>query len=184
MWISLIFDGIIAVLLGVTIFYCTLVNRRLGALRSSKDELKQVIEDLTVATTNAQMSIAHLKEAGREVVGVLEDDVRKGRALSDELSLMVEAGNNLANRLEGGRAQSVQATRASVSEPVPARVDDRIGEGAIEELRRHEAAKPQVRARVQVQPQPVPSSAPAKPQPVAVDSGVENELLKALRRAR
>ena len=177
MWISLIFDGIIAVLLGVTIFYCTLVNRRLGALRSSKDELKQVIEDLTVATTNAQMSIAHLKEAGREVVGTLEDDVRKGRALSDELSLMVEAGNNLANRLEGGRAQGAQA---SVSEPATTRADDRTSDEAIDELRRQEASRPQVRARVQVQPQPVP----AKPKPVAVDSGVENELLKALRRAR
>lgn len=178
MWISLIFDGIIAVLLGVTIFYCTLVNRRLGALRSGKDELKQVIEDLTVATTNAQMSIAHLKEAGREVVGTLEDDVRKGRALSDELSLMVEAGNNLANRLEGGRAQAAQA--ASVSVSATTRADGRIGDGAIEELRHLEAGRPQVRARVQVQPQPVS----AKPQPVAVDSGVENELLKALRRAR
>lgn len=177
MWISLIFDGVIAVLLGVTIFYCTLLNRRLGDLRSSKDELKQVIEDLTVATTNAQMSIAHLKEAGREVVGTLEDDVRKGRALSDELSLMVEAGNNLANRLEGGRAQVAQA---SVSVPVTARAEDRASDAAIDELRRQEASRPQVRARVQVQPQPVP----AKPQPVAVDSGVENELLKALRRAR
>jgi len=102
---------VIAALLGVTIFYCTLVNRRLAALRSGKDELKKVVEDLTVATTSAQMNIERLKEAGKEVVFTLEDDVRKGRALSDELSLMIEAGNNLANRLEGGRERAAGAPK-------------------------------------------------------------------------
>lgn len=173
MWISLIFDSVIALLLGVTIFYCYLVNRRLSALRSGKDELKQVIEDLTVATTSAQMGIEKLKEAGKEVVITLEDDVRKGRALSDELSLMIEAGNNLADRLEGGRERSARPEAASA---VPA------SDEAREETLATVTNQTRVQARVQVQPK-VARSVTA-PKPAAVDSAVENELLKALRRAR
>lgn len=103
MWISVVADGIIAILLGVTIFYCFLVNRKLQALRSGKDELKGVIEGLAVATANAQSSIEQLKHAGRDVIGSLDRGVRDGRVLADELTLMIEAGNNLADRLEGGR---------------------------------------------------------------------------------
>lgn len=172
MWISLIADGVIAVLLGVTIFYCALVNRRLAALRSGKDELKKVIEDLTVATTGAQMSIERLKEAGKEVVFTLEEDVRKGRALSDELSLMVEAGNNLADRLEGGRERV-----GKVGAPYIAQEKDVLPANADQALP-HGEARSTVRARVEVQSEAV------RPQPQAKDSVVENELLKALRRAR
>ena len=180
MWISLLLDGVIALLLGVTIFYCTLVNRRLAALRSGKDELKQVIEDLTVATTNAQMSISHLKEAGREVASTLEDDVRKGRSLSDELALMVEAGNNLANRLEGGRER---AATHSTSEPVRENTDLHRLETAVEELKLKGQATSKVRTRVQVQAA-AHASEKVKTKPANIESGVENELLKALRRAR
>lgn len=181
MWISLIFDCVITLLLGVTIFYCTLVNRRLSALRSGKDELKQVIEDLTVATTRAQMNIERLKEAGKEVVVTLEDDVRKGRALSDELSLMIESGNNLANRLEGGRERSA---RAGVT-PVGLASDDAL-ENTLEKNGPQSRIRPgtQVRARVQVQSNPGQLEAGAAQEPIVLENTVENELLKALRRAR
>ena len=179
MWISLIADGVIAALLGVTIFYCTLVNRRLAALRSGKDELKKVVEDLTVATTSAQMNIERLKEAGKEVVFTLEDDVRKGRALSDELSLMIEAGNNLANRLEGGRE------RASGMTKVPSEND-----GLQAHIGSADAPQPQgdggssVRARVQVQSDTNRPNPGATPKSALKENVMENELLKALRRAR
>ena len=181
MWISLIIDGVIAVLLGVTIFYCTLVNRRLAALRSGKDELKQVVEDLTVATTSAQMNIERLKEAGKEVVFTLEDDVRKGRALSDELSLMIEAGNNLADRLEGGRERVAQANATNAG---PENDGSQAHNVSSEVSRSQMDEGSQVRARVQVQSDANRSAAGTNTKPAARDGVIENELLKALRRAR
>lgn len=179
MWISLIADGIIAALLGVTIFYCTLVNRRLAALRSGKDELKKVVEDLTVATTSAQMNIERLKEAGKEVVFTLEDDVRKGRALSDELSLMIEAGNNLANRLEGGRERASGVTKVpSGNDGIHAHI------GLADAPQPRSDVTSSVRARVQVHPDTNHPKAGATPKSALKDSVMENELLKALRRAR
>lgn len=178
MWISLIVDGVITALLGVTIFYCVVVNRRLAALRSGKDELRQVIEDLTVATTSAQMGVERLKEAGRDVIGTLEDDVRKGRALSDELSLMIEAGNNLADRLEGGRQRT-----SDVEEKRGTSVDDdtrRLVDSADGPEARVDAGS-QVRARVQVQSD---VNRLKSTKAGAADAVIENELLKALRRAR
>lgn len=103
MWISLVLDGIVAVLLGVTIFYCFHLDRRLRTLRSGKDELKQIVLGLTDATLRAQQSVAELKQSGQDVAEGLTERVVGARALRDELELMIEAGNNLANRLEASR---------------------------------------------------------------------------------
>lgn len=161
MWVSLAADGIIAILLGVTIFYCFLVNRKLQALRSGKDELKGVIEGLAVATSNAQASIEQLKHAGRDVIGNLDHGVREGRSLVDELALMIEAGNNLADRLEGGRQ-----SKASGANPAGPAAQGRGTAAAGKDAQSTGAAK-----------------APAKAQK-GVEGSLENELLKALRQAR
>jgi len=160
MWISVVADGVIAILLGVTIFYCFLVNKKLQALRSGKDELKGVIEGLSVATANAQTSIEQLKHAGRDVIGSLDQSVRDGRGLADELSLMIEAGNNLANRLEGGR-RADGAKTSPMAEPK---------RGATTKLSTEAAAKSQGGGKAA-------SS-------VAESGDLESELLRALRRAR
>lgn len=103
MWLSVFMDAVVAVLLGVTIFYCFMVDRRLRALRSGKDELKVVIEALGTSTDRAQESVLMLKNSGNAIEEQLDTRIRDARALSDELSLMIEAGNNLADRLEGSR---------------------------------------------------------------------------------
>jgi uncharacterized protein DUF6468 len=171
MSISLVADVMIALLLGVTIYYCYLVNKKLSALRSGKDELKQVIEGLTVATDNAQTSVEQLKNAGREVIGNLDLRVTDGRALADELSLMIEAGNNLANRLEGSRdrAPKVGVTNVSVKpeqqKSKPLAMQSRAGG----QPPLHTATAPKVAANQSME---------------EISDGLESELLRALRRAR
>lgn len=75
--IDLIANGVVAVLLAVTIGFAFVLNRRLQLLRQNQGELLRLATALNQATARA-------------------------RALADELALITEAGNNLADKLEAG----------------------------------------------------------------------------------
>jgi hypothetical protein len=100
----MILEGLVAVLLVVTVVYCAMLDKRLKALRTGQDGLKAIIEGLDNATRRAQAGIAELRAAADAAGHNLSGQVSKARALTDELQLMVEAGNALADRLEGSRA--------------------------------------------------------------------------------
>lgn len=111
---GLLIEGLVVVLLMVTVFYCISLESKLRALRSGKDELKDIIANLNKATENAQASVYHLKAAGAQTANDLGELVSNGRILSDELELMIGSGKNLADRLEDVRRPSVNlADRAA-----------------------------------------------------------------------
>ena len=100
--LSLGLDILVAGLLVAMIGYAVVLNRRLAALRDNQAEISRLAEVLTTATGRAQDSIAALRQAGEEAGGELKKQIAEGRALSDELALIIGAGNNLAERLEQG----------------------------------------------------------------------------------
>jgi uncharacterized protein DUF6468 len=100
---DLLLDGLVAVLLAATIFFCALLDRRLKALRSGQDGMKAIIDQLNTATARAEVSIGQLKQASGEIDSGLSDQVHRARAVADELSVMVASGANLANRLDDER---------------------------------------------------------------------------------
>lgn len=101
---GLILESLVAVLLVVTIVYCVKLELRLRALRSGQDGLKEIIGALNTATVRAQTSVAELRAAAESVRADLGDRVSQARSICDELSLMIETGNNLADRLAGKSA--------------------------------------------------------------------------------
>ena len=101
--VGMILEALVAVLLVVTVVYCAVLDRRLRALRSGQDGLKSIIEGLDGATRRAQTSIGELRAAAEATGMNLSGHVAKARALADELQIMIEAGNVLADRLEGSR---------------------------------------------------------------------------------
>ncbi len=124
MILGLILEGLVGILLVVTVVYCALLDRRLRALRDGQDGLKAIIDGLDAATLRAQAGVAELRVSGDTVSGRLHEQVGKARALADELEIMVEAAARLADRLEHGWAANtkVEAPRAlaapaSVSPP-------------------------------------------------------------------
>jgi len=102
--VGMILEGLVAVLLVVTIVYSAILDRRLKALRTGQDGLKALIEGLDGATRRAQTSINELKAAADAAGQNLSVQVSKARGLTDELQIMIEAGNGLADRLEGARS--------------------------------------------------------------------------------
>ncbi len=107
-------EVIVCVLLAATIGYCATLDRRLRAMRAGQDGLRELIGDLSGATEQAMLAIARLRQASDETGGALTEQVKRGRALADELSLMVQAGNDIANRLGGIE------TRRPAAQPQPA----------------------------------------------------------------
>ena len=97
--ISLIVELVVGGLLVATIAYCYLLDRRLRALRDGEGDLKQIVVSLDRATTRAQGAITDLRVSCDALTRDMERDLKKARGLADELALMVESGDHIADRL-------------------------------------------------------------------------------------
>jgi hypothetical protein len=111
--LSTILDLAIILLLIPTIVYAVILNRRLSALRKSRDELAKVVSNFNEATMRAEAGIPKLKKATHEANSALQDRVEKAHSLRDDLAFMIERAEEMADRLEG-------AVRVGRSDKAPA----------------------------------------------------------------
>lgn len=98
---SVIFDGLLIILLVVFLYYALLLNRRLGGLRESKGELEKVINTFADATTRADKSIAGFKSTAEQSGKNLQELIDKAQILRDDLAFMIEKADLSADQLEG-----------------------------------------------------------------------------------
>jgi len=109
-------DLMLIVLLCTTVGYCVVLNRRLTRLRDGQSEFKELVETLTAATDKAQASLKDLRELTDTTSAELSKNIRTARELADELSMITESGNALANRIEarltGGQVQPAGSSEA------------------------------------------------------------------------
>lgn len=99
---ELIIDGLLAFLLIAAIVLFMMVYRRLGTIREGQAELGQLVDHLNNAAAGAQRSVAGLNATAEGIESRLKLESQKATVIADELSLMTEAGNNLADRIEKG----------------------------------------------------------------------------------
>lgn len=100
MTLELMFDVLILLLLPCAIFMGWKLHQRLEILRSGQAEMAQMIAQLQDVTAGAQKGISDLRQAAEDADDLLRSRVSKARALADELALITEAGDNLADRLD------------------------------------------------------------------------------------
>jgi hypothetical protein len=98
---GMILDVVVILLLVPTIIYAIILNRRLTALRRSREELSKVVASFNEATMRAEAGIPKLKKATTEANHTLKDRVEKAQTLRDDLAFMIERAEELAGRLEG-----------------------------------------------------------------------------------
>lgn len=98
--VALIIDITMLCLLAVTIFYAVRLSQGLDVFRRGKADMERLLRDLNIQTLRAQEAITTLEKAAGDAGDDLRQTVAKARGLSDELQLMSEAGNSLAERLE------------------------------------------------------------------------------------
>jgi len=111
---DLLLDILVSALLVATIFYCAVLDRKLKALRSGQDGLKQTIDQLNTATARAEVSITQMKQVSGGLDNGLTQQMRDARSLADELSVMVASGNSLAGRIGRGGQSAPMEPSASL----------------------------------------------------------------------
>lgn len=102
MLIDFIIDGLLAVLLVVVIVSSYLLNSRIVDLRKGQSELASLVQRLDLATKQALSGVELLKKTSHDTTSDIDREFGRARALADELSVITEAGENLASRLEKG----------------------------------------------------------------------------------
>lgn len=103
-WFVLL-DMMVAVLLGVTIFYAIVLNRKLGHLRGNRADLESVTSGFDEAVARAEASVTNLKVSS----GDLQDRIGQARSLCDDLEMLIRraeaTADNLEDAVRAGRKQ-------------------------------------------------------------------------------
>ena len=101
--ITLVINAIVIVLLVATIFYAFKLERRLEGMRSAQASLGQVIRELNTAAARAEAGIQGLKATAQSSGSVLDEKIKLAKAVADELSFLLQAGDRLGHRIETSR---------------------------------------------------------------------------------
>jgi hypothetical protein len=109
--IGLVIEGMVAILLVLTIGYCIVLNSRLKMLKADEQALKATISELITATEIAERAIAGLKLTVRDCDLSLGERLRNAEQLSGEIARQLDDGKAVLERL----ARIVQAARPPVS---------------------------------------------------------------------
>src|SRR3974390_633439 len=91
---------VLILLLGATLAYCAILERRLSALRKGQDGFRDTIAELNQAITTAGASMRLLKSSVSESSETLDERLSQARSLSDELALLTSSGERIAQRIE------------------------------------------------------------------------------------
>jgi hypothetical protein len=147
---TLALDGLVAILLIVTIAVAVILDRRLAALRRDRNELAALSHVFEQAMAHADDGVARLKVSTEALLAI----VNRSESLRDDLSFLIERAAGAADRLEAGIKMSRPKKEAwRPDSPLPS------------------DAEP-------VDPTPRPSA--ARGNGTKVRSSAERELLKAL----
>lgn len=112
---TLLLDSLIVVLLIATVVYAMRLSQRLTKLRNNRSEMEKATRAFAEAAARADSNIKALKRTADELSGTLQKDIERARALRDELSFLVDAGESMANRLEEAASAAGQSARLNQS---------------------------------------------------------------------
>lgn len=114
--IELLIEGLVAVLLLITIGFCLVLNRKIGLLRADEHMLRTTIAELNKATIRAETAIRGMRAVATEANGALGEQMRDADRLADELARCAAHGEQVLARI-AAVTRAAEAARA----PAPAR---------------------------------------------------------------
>lgn len=98
--LSLLLDGVIVVLLIATIIYAARLSLYLKKFKESRSDLESVIKNLSTHIDKAEAAVQTLNESVEGASSDLQRRMNKANAMFDELDIVVQSGDSLADRLE------------------------------------------------------------------------------------
>lgn len=113
---TFLFDVVVVGLLITGIFFAVRLNRKLSLIYDNRSELRSMLEQLSVSLSQAEKGITELHGAANSLKNDLETPVIKALTLKDDITFLIERGENLAHQLENhtrkGRTISKNSSRA------------------------------------------------------------------------
>ena len=97
--IGIMIEGLVAILLMLTVGYCMLLNRRLKLLKADEQSLRATISELVTATEIAERAIAGLKVTVHECDIGLGERLSRAETMTVELDQRLCAGKDVLHRL-------------------------------------------------------------------------------------
>ncbi|WP_119678616.1 DUF6468 domain-containing protein [Indioceanicola profundi] len=119
--ISILLDLVVICLLIATIVYAIRLNRQLTAVKESRSELEGLVKGFAEATAQAEAGVKGMRRAASESGELLQSQILKAQDLKEELEIIVQSADGLANRLEAASGKARQAAMSAQS-PAPAPV--------------------------------------------------------------
>lgn len=116
-YLGYLIDIVIMTALAVTIYHARRLSKQFEATQADRRAFEQLIQSLNLAASRAEAAIRTLKEAATESGDALQERVNKARAMSDELEIMVQAGDTLAERLSALAEKSGKSHAPQPHEP-------------------------------------------------------------------
>lgn len=102
--LSMILDFVILIALVGTIYYAFNLTRSLNDFKKQREEMKAMIGELVKNIDEAQTAIDGLKAASHVAADNLDDVLHESKKMAEELKIINDTSNSLANRLERSAA--------------------------------------------------------------------------------
>jgi chromosome segregation ATPase len=113
--LGIVIESLVAILLMLTIGYCSLLNTRLKRLKADEQSLKATIAELITATEIAERAIGGLKHTVRDVNENLGDQLTAAGQMSLQLKKQLAEGDLVLRRLS-----RIATAARPAAEPEPA----------------------------------------------------------------
>ena len=113
--LSLLFDGTLALLLVITIGYCSKLSRRIRTLQDGRSELAEMITRFDKSTERATAAMAELQTVSKKITEGLQLKIDKANFLADDLAFLIEKSSKLATQLEQLQKQRSEPAKAAFS---------------------------------------------------------------------
>ncbi len=131
---GLVIEGLVAVLLALTIGYCVVLNKRLIRLKADDSAMRGTIAELVTATEFAERAIKNLRSITQETNATLGEGLRASLDVTRDLDDQIARGEQVLGRI----AQIAQLAE-SARKAQPKEEPQAPSIAAVQPIRREEA---------------------------------------------
>jgi hypothetical protein len=97
--LGLFIELVVVVLLGFTVAYCIILDRKLQKLRADEKAMRQTVVDLGLATDRAERSIDALRQGITDWESTIGARVRAAENSNEKLLETIQAGDEVLDRI-------------------------------------------------------------------------------------
>lgn len=123
---GLVIESLVAVLLGLTIGYCVVLNRRLQRLRADESSMRGTIAELIAATDSAERAIKNLREITQQTNATLGEGLRASIDVTRDLDDQIARGEEVLGRIVqiAEVAEAARTTKREAANVEPIRLEE------------------------------------------------------------